>query len=70
MQQDHTYKITEIVGSSKTSVEDAVRTAIARAGKTLHGMKWFEVVETRGWIDGDQIGHWQVTLKVGFVLEG
>ena len=71
MQQDHdnTYKITELAGSSKTSVEDAVRTAINRAGKTLRNMKWFEVSEIRGWIDGDQIGHWQVTVKVGFTLQ-
>lgn len=71
MQQDHdnTYKITELVGSSQTSVEDAVRTAINRASKTLRNMKWFEVSEIRGWIDGDQIGHWQVTMKVGFTLQ-
>lgn len=69
MHPDHSYKVTELVGSSQTSVEDAVRHAVGRAAKTLHNMKWFEVGEIRGWIDKDQIGHWQVTVKIGFTLD-
>ncbi|MEK6424194.1 MAG: dodecin [Burkholderia gladioli] len=66
---DHVYKTIELTGSSQTSSDDAIRTAIAKAAKTLHGLNWFEVVETRGHIDGDQVQHWQVTLKVGVRLD-
>ncbi|MBN3723200.1 dodecin [Burkholderia sp. Ac-20379] len=66
---DHVYKTIELTGSSQTSSDDAIRNAIAKAAKTLHGLNWFEVVETRGHIDGDQVKHWQVTLKVGVRLD-
>lgn len=66
---DHVYKVVELTGSSATGVEDAVRNAIARAGKTLHNLRWFEVIDTRGHIEGDKIAHWQVTVKVGFTLD-
>ncbi len=66
---DHVYKMIELTGSSQKSSDDAVRNAIAKASKTLHGLNWFEVVETRGHIDGDQVKHWQVTLKVGVRLD-
>jgi flavin-binding protein dodecin len=66
---DHIYKKTEIVGSSKTSIEDAIEGAIARASKTLKNLDWFEVVETRGHIEDGKIGYYQVTLKVGFRLD-
>ena len=67
---DHVYKTIELVGSSTTGVEDAVRTAIAKAAETVRNLRWFEVVETRGHIaEGGQVAHWQVTLKVGFTLE-
>jgi len=66
---DHVYKKTEIVGSSKASIEDAIEGAIERASKTLKHLDWFEVVETRGHIEGGKIGHYQVTLKVGFRLD-
>ena len=65
---DNVYRITEIVGSSTTSIDDAVRTAISRANQTLRNLEWFEVVETRGHIENGEIGHFQVTLKVGFRL--
>ncbi len=65
----HIYKIVELVGSSTTGTDDAVRAAIARAGKTVHNMRWFEVVETRGHIEDGQIAHWQVTVKIGFTLD-
>lgn len=63
------YKLTELTGSSDTSVEDAVQNAIARAAKTLRNLRWFEVVETRGTIDKGKVAQWQVSLKVGFTLE-
>jgi len=67
--KDHVYKTVEITGSSTTTMEDAVRTAVARAAKTLHNLRWFQVTEVRGGIDGGEVGHWQVTLKIGFTLE-
>ena len=66
---DHVYKKAEIVGSSKTSIEEAIETAIARASKTLNHVDWFEVVETRGHVEDGKVGHYQVVLKVGFRLE-
>ena len=66
---DHVYKSVELTGSSKTSMEDAVNKAIARAAKTLHNLRWFQVTETRGWIENSKIAHWQVTVKVGFTLD-
>ena len=65
---DNVYKVIEIVGSSPTSIEDAVEGAIARAAKTLHDIRWFEVIETRGHVDGGKVAHYQVTLKIGFTL--
>jgi flavin-binding protein dodecin len=67
---DHVYKTTELVGSSAAGVEDAIRSAIAKASETLRNLRWFEVIETRGHIEGGQVAHWQVTLKIGFTLEG
>ncbi len=66
---DHVYKSVELTGSSKTSMEDAVNNAISRASKTLHNLRWFQVTETRGWIEDSKIAHWQVTVKVGFTLD-
>jgi flavin-binding protein dodecin len=66
---DHTYKKIELVGSSPSSIEEAVENALARAKKTIRNMSWFEVVETRGHIEKGKIDHWQVTLKVGFTLD-
>ncbi|HZG10345.1 MAG TPA: dodecin [Allosphingosinicella sp.] len=65
---DNVYKIIEIVGSSETSVEDAIQKAIARAAASLHGLRWFEVKETRGHIEDGRVAHYQVTLRVGFTL--
>lgn len=67
--QDHIYKIIELTGSSETSVDDAIQRAIARASRTLHHLRWFEVVQTRGHIEDGKVHHYQVTLKVGFTLE-
>lgn len=66
---NHTYKLLELTGTSNTSIEDAVGSAIARAAKTMRNMHWFTVVETRGTIVGDKVGQWQVTIKVGFTLD-
>ena len=66
---DHVYKTIELVGSSTASADDAVRTAIAKAAKTVRHLRWFEVTETRGQIEDGRIAYWQVTVKVGFTLE-
>ncbi len=65
---DHTYKKIELVGSSPDGVEAAVKNALSRASKTIRNMRWFEVSETRGYIENGKIAHWQVTLKIGFTL--
>jgi flavin-binding protein dodecin len=66
---DHVYKKIEVVGSSPNGLEDAVKNALARAEKTVRNMRWFEVTETRGEVENGKVGHWQVTLKIGFTLE-
>jgi flavin-binding protein dodecin len=66
---DHVYKLVDIVGSSATSSDDAIRNAIAAAAKTLRRIDWFEVIETRGHVADGKVAHFQVTLKVGFRLE-
>jgi dodecin len=68
--QDHVYKILELVGSSEKGIEDAIQNAVTRASKTIREMKWFEVVQTRGHIEDGIVRHYQVTLRVGFTLEG
>lgn len=69
MEDHHVYKTVELTGSSPKSADDAVRTAIERASKTLRNIKWVQVLEQRGHIEGGRIAHWQVTMKVGFTLE-
>lgn len=66
---DHVYKVVELTGSSASSMEDAIRNAVERASRTLRQLRWFEVVDTRGHIEEGRIGHWQVTIKVGFTLD-
>jgi flavin-binding protein dodecin len=66
---DHVYKMLELTGSSSTSSDDAIRTALAKAAKTMRNMHWFQVIDTRGHIADGKIAHWQVTIKVGFTLE-
>jgi flavin-binding protein dodecin len=65
---DHVYKKVELVGSSKTGVEDAIQNAISSASKSLKHLDWFEVQEVRGDIQDGKVGYYQVTLKVGFRL--
>jgi flavin-binding protein dodecin len=65
----HVYKSIELTGSSPTSIEDAVTSAIAKAAKTMRNMHWFQVMETRGQIIDGKVAHWQVTVKIGFTLD-
>ena len=66
---NHTYRVTDIVGTSPEGVDQAIRNGIDRASQTLRNLDWFEVTEVRGQLDNGQIAHWQVTMKVGFRLE-
>jgi dodecin len=66
---DHTYRVTEIVGTSPDSVHQAIRNGVARAAKTLHNLEWFETSEIRGHIENGEVAHFQVTMKVGFRLD-
>lgn len=67
---NNVYSISEIVGSSDKSIEDAIQNAISTASKKIRNLEWFEVTETRGHIVDGKVGHYQVTLKVGFRYEG
>ena len=68
---DHrTYKKIEVVGTSKLSIEDAIANALTECAKSVRNMDWFEVVDTRGHIENGKVGHYQVTLKIGFRLSG
>jgi dodecin len=66
---DHVYKHIQLTGTSSVSSDDAIRAAIAKAAKTVRGMHWFEVIETRGHIEDGALKHWQVSIRVGFTLE-
>ncbi|WP_137817599.1 dodecin [Pseudomonas sp. 2FG] len=66
MSNHHTYKKIELIGSSPISIEEAINNALAECAKSIRNMDWFEVVETRGHIENGKVGHYQVTLKVGF----
>jgi flavin-binding protein dodecin len=66
---DHIYKIIELVGSSPESIEAAIQEAISGASKSLHNLRWFEVLETRGQIEDGRVAHYQVRLKVGFRID-
>ena len=68
--KDNVYKLIELTGTSAVSVEAAVDKAIQRAHKTIKNLRWFQVVETRGAINKGKVDHWQVTIKVGFTVEG
>jgi len=67
---DKVYKLIEVTGTSTTTLEDAIQNAVARSAETVRNLRWFEVVETRGAIQDSQVAQWQVTLKIGFALEG
>ncbi|MBX6420679.1 MAG: dodecin domain-containing protein [Nevskia sp.] len=65
----HVYKSLELTGSSTESSDDAIKTAIERASRTVRGIKWFEVTDQRGHVENGKIAHWQVSLKIWFTLE-
>ena len=67
---NHVYKTIEITGSSAQGIVPAIQTAISKASETLHGSRWFEVTDIRDDLEGDHIKHWQVSIKLGFTLEG
>ncbi|MFC9631614.1 dodecin [Streptomyces mirabilis] len=67
---DHTYRVTEIVGTSHEGVDQAIRNGISRASQTLRNLDWFEITQVRGQIVDGEVEHYQVGLKVGFRLEG
>jgi flavin-binding protein dodecin len=67
--EDHVYRIIEVAGSSETSIDDAIRNAVTRASRTLHHLRWFEVLQTRGHVENGKVQHYQVVLKIGFTLD-
>lgn len=69
MSDHRTYKKIELVGSSPTSIEDAINNAIAECSKSVKNIEWFEVTETRGHIADGKVAHFQVVLKIGFRIE-
>ncbi|MCO8276869.1 dodecin family protein [Actinoplanes sp. TRM 88003] len=66
---NHVYRLTEVVGSSPTSIDDAIRTAIAKASQTVRNIEWFESQEVRGQVVDGEVAHFQVRLKIGFRVE-
>jgi hypothetical protein len=66
---DHTYRITEIVGTSQDGIESAIKNGVERASQTLRNLDWFEVTEVRGQIKDGEVNYYQVGLKVGFRLD-
>ena len=69
MADDNVYKLLELAGSSTSSVEDAIQTAVSKASSTVRNIRWFEVIQVRGHVEGGKVAHYQVLLKVGFTLE-
>jgi flavin-binding protein dodecin len=68
--EEHIYRVIELVGTSDESIEDAIASAVSRASQTLRNLRWFEVLRTSGHIVDGAVAHYQVTLKVGFTMEG
>ena len=67
--EPHVYKIVEITGTSEKCQEDAIRNGIRKVSESVNHLRWFQVTETRGDIEGGDVKHWQVTIKVGFTIE-
>lgn len=63
---DNVYAVSKVVGTSKKSIEDAIENAVSTAGKTIKNLDWFEVKETRGYIDNNKVAYYQVSLELGF----
>lgn len=66
---EHTYKHIELTGSSEESSDQAIQNAIAKASETIKHMHWFNVIDTRGYIEEGGVKYWQVTIKLGFRME-
>ncbi|HDQ45308.1 MAG TPA: dodecin domain-containing protein [bacterium] len=66
---EHVYEVAELVGSSKEGIEDAVQNAISKLSKTVTEIRWFQVLETRGFVEEGRVAWWQVTVKIGFRME-
>jgi flavin-binding protein dodecin len=66
---DHVYRLSEIVGSSPTSVDDAIRTALRKAARTVRNIEWFETEQIRGQVVDGDVAHFQVTMKIGFRVD-
>ncbi|HTR68799.1 MAG TPA: dodecin [Mycobacteriales bacterium] len=66
---DHTYGISEVVGTSPDSVHQAIRNGVAKASQTVRNLDWFEVTAIRGQLDNGEVAHFQVQMKVGFRIE-
>ncbi len=66
---DHVYKHIELTGTSTESIEDAVNTAVATAGRTVRNMRWLEVTDTRAHINGDRVDQWQVSVRIAFTID-
>jgi flavin-binding protein dodecin len=69
MPESNVYKHIRLTGTSSSSLEDAINNAVERASKNLRELRWFQVVDTRGHIEGDHVAQWQVTVEIGFHLE-
>jgi flavin-binding protein dodecin len=66
---DHVYRLSEIVGSSGTSVDEAIRTAIRKASQTVRNIEWFQTEEIRGQVVDGDVAYFQVRLKIGFRVD-
>jgi flavin-binding protein dodecin len=66
---EHVYEVIELVGSSRESIEGAVQNAITKASETIEEIRWFQVRETRGYVEEGEVAYWQVTVKIGFTME-
>jgi dodecin len=66
---EHVYKSIELTGSSKQSMEEAIQRAVKKASETVRNLRWFQVTDTRGYIEKGKVAYWQVTVKMGFTLE-
>lgn len=66
---DHVYKLIELTGTSTTTMEEAINTALKRASNSVKNLRWFHVTDIRGSVDGDKVEHWQVTVKIGFTVD-
>jgi len=65
----HVYKSIELTGSSTVSIEDAINAAVSKAAQTIRNIRWFEVTQTRGYLEDNKVAYWQVTVKIGFNVE-